>query len=81
MTPQAARLYAKPAVETTEEPSRRLAGLLIVSLAPALFWTALLAAGGNALGHQPHALTLATIGAAIAAFLAAVANALASKFS
>jgi hypothetical protein len=74
-------LYAKPAADASDEPSHKLTGLLIVSLAPALFWTALLGLGGNALGHQPHALTLATIGATIAAFLAAVANALFSKIS
>jgi hypothetical protein len=81
MTPQAARLHARPAIDTAEEPSHKLAGLLMVSLAPALFWTALLGLGGNALGHVPDALTLATVGAAIATFLAAVANALASKIS
>ena len=64
------------AVQGPDEATHQFAGILIVSLFPALFWTALLAAGGAAVGHAPSALTLMTVGTAIAAFLAAVAHAL-----
>jgi hypothetical protein len=59
----------------------RTAGLMIVSIFPALFWTGLFALTGSALGQPPSVLALATLGAAIAAFLAAVANALFSRLS
>lgn len=65
----------------TEDSTYRLAGLMIVSIFPALFWTGLFALTGSALGQPPSALALATVAAAIAAFLAAVANALFSKVS
>lgn len=64
------------AFEASDEATHQFAGMLIVSLLPALFWTALLAAGGAAVGHAPSALTLMTVGTAIAAFLAAVTLAL-----
>ena len=54
----------------------RIAGTLIVTLFPALFWTVALAAGGAAVGHNPSALVLATFASAIAAFLAAIWHAL-----
>ncbi len=66
-------------VEATREASYRLAGLLVVSLFPALFWTTLLAVGAFALGMPLSPLALATVGAAIAAFLAAVFNALLAR--
>jgi hypothetical protein len=66
-------------VEDDCEASYRLGGLLIVSLFPALFWTTVLAFGSNALGAPLSRLTLATVGAAIAALLAAVFNALVSR--
>jgi hypothetical protein len=65
----------------TEGAPDRLIGLLIVSLFPALFWTAVLAFGANAIGHPLSALLLATFGAAIAAFLGAVANMLFTRTS
>ena len=66
-------------VEDDREASYRLAGLLIVSLFPALFWTTVLAFGSFELGAPLSPLTLATVGAAIAALLAAVFNALVTR--
>jgi hypothetical protein len=66
-------------VEDDRETSYRLAGRLIVSLFPALFWTTVLAFGSFTLGAPLSPLTLATVGAAIAALLAAVFNALVSR--
>jgi hypothetical protein len=79
MTPAAAKSTVSLDLEETNEASHRLAGLLIVSLFPALFWTTLLAIGGSALGTPLSPLALATVGAAIAAVLAAVFNALFSR--
>ena len=76
MTPAAAKAKSIRANETGDQGSHRLAGLAIVSVIPALFWTAVLAVVGNAIGHALDPLALATIGAAIAAFLAAVVSAL-----
>ena len=36
-----------------DDAAHRFAGLLIVSLFPALFWTALIAGIGAAVGHAP----------------------------
>jgi hypothetical protein len=47
----------------------RVAGLTVIAVFPALFWTALAALIGNAVGHPPGVATLATMGAAIATFL------------
>lgn len=47
----------------------RLAGLSIIALVPALFWTGIVALVGAAVGHPPGAVTLMTVGAAIATFL------------
>ncbi len=79
MMPVAAKSSVDLDSEATHESSYRLAGLLIVSLFPALFWTSLLAIGGAALGTPLSPLVLATVGAAIAAALAAVFNALFSR--
>jgi hypothetical protein len=76
MTPATAQPKTTSAVESSDPGSHRLAGLAIVSLVPAVFWTTVLAVGGNAIGHPLDPLALATIGAAIAAFLAAVVSAL-----
>jgi hypothetical protein len=65
----------------SEDALYRLTGLMIVSILPALFWTGVLALTGSAFGVLPSSLALATVGAAIAAFLAAVANALFTKVS
>ena len=76
MTPAAAKSTVSLDLEEANEASYRLAGLLIVSLFPALFWTTVLAIGGYALGTPLSPLALATVGAAIAAMLAAVFKAL-----
>jgi hypothetical protein len=74
MTPAASHTHYT--LDDSDQGSHRLTGLLIVSLFPALFWTALLALAGGAIGQPLDPLALATIGAAIAAFLAAVVSAL-----
>jgi hypothetical protein len=79
MTPAAAKSTTSIDLEDEREASYGLVGLLIVSLFPALFWTTLLALGTSALSAPLSPLTLATVGAAIAAFLAAVFNALLSR--
>ena len=79
MTSAAARSSTAVDLEGAREASYRLAGLLIVSLFPALFWTTVLAIAGLALGTPVSPLALATVGAAIAAVLAAVFNALFSR--
>jgi hypothetical protein len=76
MTHAAAHQHVPYTLDDAEPGSHRLAGLLIVSLFPALFWTGLLALAGNAIGQPLDPLALATIGAAIAAFLAAAVSAL-----
>ena len=65
--------------EEQDEASYRFAGLLIVSLFPALFWTALIAGIGSAVGHSPSAVSLMTIGTAIAVFCAGVGQMLFSR--
>ena len=74
---------AKPAIGlnagATREASFRLLGVLVVSLFPALFWTALLAAGAFTFGVALSPLALATVGAAIAAVLAGVFTALTAR--
>ena len=79
MTPAAAKSSTAVDLEGVREASYRLAGVLIVSLFPALFWTTVLALVGLALGTPMSPLALATVGAAIAAVLAAVFNALFSR--
>lgn len=59
-----------------DDAAHRFAGLLIVSLFPALFWTALIAGIGAAVGHTPSPAALVTFGTAVAAFLALVGQAL-----
>jgi hypothetical protein len=62
-----------------DEASYRFAGLLIVSLFPALFWTVLIAGIGSAVGHSPSAGSLMTIGTAIAVFCAGVGQMLLNR--
>ena len=61
------------------ETSHRFVGLLIVALFPALFWTAVAAGVGAAVGHMPSAIALLTFGAAVATFCAAIGQALFSR--
>ncbi len=67
------------AIARTHDASHQFAGLLIISLFPALFWTSLIAGIGAAVGHTPSLLALATFAAAVAAFLAAVGHALIAR--
>lgn len=59
--------------------SQQLLGLMIVSLFPALFWTALIAGIGAAAGHSFSPEALVSFATAVAAFLAAVGQALFAK--
>jgi hypothetical protein len=59
-------------------PFIRLAGLAIVALFPALFWTALIGLVSNLIGYSLSYVVLAVIGAAIALFLTAVYAAITS---
>ena len=79
MTPAAAKTAIGLDAAAAREAFYRLLGLLIVSLFPTLFWTTVAAVGASAVGASAlgaplSPLALATIGAAIAAFLAAVFN-------
>jgi hypothetical protein len=62
-----------------DDAAYHFAGLLIVALFPALFWTTLIAGIGSAIGQMPSALALMTFGLAIAGFCGAVCNALFSR--
>jgi len=59
-----------------QDATYRFAGLLIVALFPALFWTAVAAGIGAAVGYTPTPAALMTFGAAVATFCAAVGQAL-----
>lgn len=50
----------------------KIAGLAVVSLLPALFWTAIIAQAGQLYGLSFSASSLTLTGSAIALFLAAV---------
>ena len=65
--------------EAHDEATHQFAGLLIVSLFPAFFWTALIAGIGAAVGHNPSAVSLMTIGTAIAVICAGVGQMLFSR--
>jgi len=52
----------------------RFTGLLIVTLFPALFWTALVAGVGAALGQIPSPLALMVFGSGVAGFCATVSQ-------
>lgn len=49
-----------------------LTGFALTALVPAIFWTALSAFIAIGLGYEPHAVTIALVGAAIALFLGLV---------
>ncbi len=59
--------------------SDRSTGLLLACLVPALFWTAMIALVGNALGAMPAVATLALIALGIAAFLVIVVGSLTAR--
>jgi glucose uptake protein GlcU len=52
-----------------DDAAYELLGLTIIALVPALFWTGVVALVAAAVGQTPSAITLATVGAAIATFL------------
>lgn len=62
-----------------EDAIYRFTGLLIVALFPALFWTALVAGLGTALGHVPSPLALMVFGSGVAAFCGTVSQMLFSR--
>ena len=62
-----------------EDAAHQFAGMLIVSLFPALFWTLLAAGIGSSVGHAPSTVALLTFGTAVAVFCAAVFQALTAK--
>lgn len=64
------------AFKVDDDAAHRLVGRLIVSLIPALFWTALFAGVGAVAGYWPSAVILATVGFAIATFLDGVTRSL-----
>lgn len=59
--------------------SDKTLGILLASLIPAVFWTAMIAVVGSAIGHSPSATTLVTVGVAIAAFLGVVVGSLVAR--
>ncbi len=67
-----------PAVLPSRSPqaSDRLLGLLLMTLAPALFWTGCLAVAGYAFNAPVDATTLASIAVLITVFLGAICSAL-----
>ncbi|MFA6141600.1 MAG: hypothetical protein WC684_12815 [Hyphomicrobium sp.] len=62
--------------DESHDATYRFAGLLIVALFPALFWTAVAAGIGGAVGYMPTPAALMTFGTAVATFCAAVGQAL-----
>lgn len=59
--------------------SDRATGLLLACVVPALFWTAMIAFVGNALGAMPAVATLGLISLGIAAFLVIVVGSLTAR--
>ncbi len=64
------------AAPTAKWRSGKLVGLAVVSIVPALFWTALLALLGPLLGFGAGTLTLTLVGVGIAVFLGLIFSAL-----
>jgi hypothetical protein len=62
-----------------EEAAYHFAGLLIVALFPALFWTAMVASVGAVIGYSLSPLALMVFGSAVAAFCATVGQMLFSR--
>ncbi len=69
MMRRADTLAKERAIAAHEDAAYRLIGLTIIALVPALFWTGVVALIGTAVGHAPSAITLTTVGGAIATFL------------
>lgn len=72
---------AKAIVRATgnEDAVYHFAGILLVSLVPALFWTLAVAGIGSAVGHAPGTMALVAFGAAVAAFCGAIFQALVTQ--
>ena len=70
---------ALPRDRAQEDAWYQFAGLLIVALFPALFWTAVAAGIGAAVGSVPTPAALMTFGAAVATFCGVVAQTLFSR--
>lgn len=80
MAPRAVAYLPELIAEKSEVRSwHRIAGLLIVSLVPALFWCGLIALVGYALGYAVSPYVLAAIGLSIAAFLGLVMKVLTAQ--
>jgi Zn-dependent protease with chaperone function len=62
-----------------DDATHQFVGLLIVALFPALFWTAVAAGVGAAIGHAPTPAALMAFGATVAAFCALIGQALFSR--
>jgi hypothetical protein len=62
--------------DDSHDATYRFAGLLIVALFPALFWTAVAAGIGAAVGYMPTPAALMTFGVAVGTFCAAAGQAL-----
>jgi hypothetical protein len=55
-----------------EDAGHQFAGMMIVSLFPAVFWTASIAGVGSLAGYAPSAAALTAVGAAVALVCASV---------
>jgi hypothetical protein len=62
-----------------EDAVYHFAGIALVSLFPALFWTLAVAGIGSAVGHTPSTMALIAFGTAIAAFCGAIFQALVTQ--
>jgi len=62
-----------------EDAAYRLAGMLIVSLFPALFWTLAVSGIGAAMGHVPDLVALIMVGTSVAVFCAMIFQALSAR--
>ncbi len=68
-----------PREHAQDDARYQFAGLLIVALFPALFWTAVAAGIGAALGSMPTPTALMTFGTAVATFCGVVFQTLHSR--
>jgi hypothetical protein len=78
---QIAANHAQAIARTREhdEATHQFIGLIIVALFPALFWMAVAAGIGAAVGHAPSPMALMAFGTAVAAFCAVIGQALFSR--
>jgi hypothetical protein len=72
-----ATTIARP--DAGDDAGYQLAGLLIIALFPALFWTAVVAGIGAVIGYTLAPAALMAFGASVAAFLGLVCQALFSR--